>query len=52
MRILPFRVNPPCLKTKELKQSDLLNLGGLFDFKIHQDVQVFLVLFENEEDFF
>lgn len=25
---LPFRVNPPCLKTKELKQSDLLNLGG------------------------
>lgn len=28
VRQFPFRVNPPCLKTKELKQSDLLNLGG------------------------
>lgn len=31
VRQFPFRVNPPCLKTKELKQSYLLNLGGRLD---------------------
>lgn len=28
LRLLPFRVNPPCLNTKELNFSGDLNLGG------------------------